>query len=224
MKKRFQQSISFLCACCLLLACAVPAFAVSEPTTEEYAYMSTDTASPQLKEKILAARYEIIHAPDARWSVDGNVYVTHADGTTEVLPKFSDVYPDWNLTEISASQEFSYATGIAPYKDLVPNLWDDEPDYYFYDTVRLAVTTASSYFCSFNAKGTEGRVRAVTLPGERWNAAVWNEDAHREDAYMPNMTKTDYLTFTTKNNVRYSVRASSPDKAGDATILVAVVE
>ena len=224
MKKLVQRSMSFLCACCLLLACAVPAFAAAEPTTEEYAYMSTDTASPQLKEKILAARYEIIHAPDARWSVDGNVYVTHADGTTEVLPKFSDVYPDWNLTEISASQGISYVSGITPYKDPVPTLWDDEPDYYYYNNVPLAVTTSSSYFCSFNARGAEGRVRAVTLPGRRWNAAVWNEDTHSESAYMGNMTKTDYLTFTTKNNVRYSVRTSSPDKAGDEMILVAVVE
>lgn len=57
----------------------------------KYAYMNLDTASEPMKEKILSARNTIILSEG--WTVDGKGYISHADGTIEVLPKFSDLFP-----------------------------------------------------------------------------------------------------------------------------------
>lgn len=221
--KLFQRFTGILCTCCILVACVAPALAAEPAAMENYAYMDINTAAPQLREQILAARCEIVYAPDAGWSVDGNASVVHADGTVEVLPKFSDLFPGWNLTEISAYRAVSYRAGADLTRALVPKLEDDEIGYYYYHSVSLAVTTSGNYFCSFNAESTMGRVRAETLPGSKWSAAVRNENTYQEEAYKGNMALEDTLDFTTVNNVRYSVRASSPDKAGDAMILVAIV-
>ena len=198
-----------------------PALDVSMMSVSELAYMDTKTASPALKDAILNARCGIVYAPDAAWSVDGTATVTHAGGTVEVLPKFSDLYPGWNLTEISNYHEASYAAGTTTSYGAIPDLKPDEIDYYFYKTdAHLRVTTTGDYIGYFNARGSRARVRAVTIPGERWSAAVRNEDTLDDAAYLGNMTVLDHLTFPTSPLVRYGVRVSSPDKSGDAAIVV----
>lgn len=198
-----------------------PTLDVSMMSVSELAHMDAKTASPALKSAILNARCEIVYAPDAGWSLDGDVSVTHADGTVEVLPKFSDLFPGWDLTEISNYHEASFAVKAAMPYSAVPDLKSDEVGYYLYVTdASLRVTTTGDYIGYFNASGSKARVRAETIPGERWNAAVRNEDTLRDAAYKGNMRVDDQLTFTTSPLVRYGVRVSSPDKSGDAAIVV----
>lgn len=69
-----------------------------------YAYMSLDTATAELEEKILEARSEIIYHQS--WTVDGQARLVHADGTIEELPEFYDLFPsDWDIPcdEVSAT-------------------------------------------------------------------------------------------------------------------------
>ena len=198
-----------------------PALNVSAMSVSELAHLDTKSASPALKDAILNARCEIVYAPDAGWSLNGDVSVTHADGTVEVLPKFSDLYPGWNLTEISNYHKASYAARTAMPYGAVPDLESDELGYYLYVTdATLRVTTKGDYIGYFTANGSMARVRAETIPGERWNAAVRNEDTLKDDAYKGNMKVDDQLNFTTSPLVRYGIRVSSPDKGGHAAIVV----
>ncbi len=76
-----------------------------------YAYLDLDTAPISLRDDILKARDVIIHSEG--WTVDGTGFVVQPDGTTTALPKFSDLFPGWDLpvwdtpspsTENSSSQ------------------------------------------------------------------------------------------------------------------------
>lgn len=91
------------------------------PTWEEaYAYLDYDSASDELKDKILKARCSIVYGKNARWSVDGSAYILDEDGTITPLPEFASLYPsDWKLADINAKYEeltqaaapFCYSTG-----------------------------------------------------------------------------------------------------------------
>lgn len=65
---------------------------------EQYAYLDLDTATSALQEKILDARNTIIFSKD--WVADG--YEAYVEDVTtgeilEVLPSFSELFPDWDL-------------------------------------------------------------------------------------------------------------------------------
>ena len=96
--KMFKKFLSILCAACLFLAMAVPAFATTTepPTVEKYAHMSLEGASPELAEKILDSRWELVYGHQA-WTVNGAVSIRHEDGTIEQLPEFSELFPGWDL-------------------------------------------------------------------------------------------------------------------------------
>ena len=64
----------------------------------QYAYLDLDTATPDMQEKILAARNTIIFSTD--WVADG--YEAYVEDITsgevlEILPSFSELFPDWDL-------------------------------------------------------------------------------------------------------------------------------
>ena len=62
--------------------------------------MSLEGASPELAEKILDSRWELVYGHQA-WTVNGAVSIRHEDGTIEQLPEFSELFPGWDLAEIS---------------------------------------------------------------------------------------------------------------------------
>ncbi len=80
---------------------AEPSALAPDEALPALAYADLDSAPAELRDAILAARCAIVYAPDAAWSIDGTAWVTHGDGTTEVLPKFSELYPDWDPAELS---------------------------------------------------------------------------------------------------------------------------
>ena len=105
MKKFLSMTMTLI----MLMALAVPAFAVdkeSDPNSEaevqeeilesasEFAYLDADKATPELKEKILEARKEIIYNTD--WVADGYVGCIRNIKTGKLikeLPEFSEVFP-----------------------------------------------------------------------------------------------------------------------------------
>lgn len=63
---------------------------------QAYAYLDLESASEEMKEKILEARNTIIFSQG--WTTEGVfAYVEHSDGTIEVLPQFSDLFPGWDI-------------------------------------------------------------------------------------------------------------------------------
>lgn len=109
MKKFLSMTMTLI----MLMALAVPAFAVnkeSDPNSEaevqdeilesasEFAYLDADKATPELKEKILEARKEIIYNTD--WVADGYVGCIRNIKTGKLikeLPEFSEVFPGWDV-------------------------------------------------------------------------------------------------------------------------------
>lgn len=94
--------------------------------TETIAYMDLQEASPALQEEILQAREAIIFSNS--WVVDGyNAHVGRADGSIEVLPKFSTLFPGWDVpvdpsgpvTPVSQGEDSSTLPEISPLSD-----WD----------------------------------------------------------------------------------------------------
>ena len=97
----------------MLMALAVPAFAVDKESdsnseaeaqeeilesASEFAYLDADKATPELKEKILEARKEIIYNTD--WVADGYVGCIRNIKTGKLikeLPEFSEVFPGWDV-------------------------------------------------------------------------------------------------------------------------------
>ena len=97
----------------MLMALAVPAFAVNKESdsnseaevqeeilesASEFAYLDADKATPELKEKILEARKEIIYNTD--WVADDYVGCIRNIKTGKLikeLPEFSEVFPGWDV-------------------------------------------------------------------------------------------------------------------------------
>ena len=68
----------------------------------DYAYMDLDTASVELKSKILEARKEIIMSES--WTIDGFFSTLEDDGTLTPFPEFYDVFPaDWEIPTVDAT-------------------------------------------------------------------------------------------------------------------------
>lgn len=74
--------------------------------TLNLAYLNADLATPEMKEKILNARREIVYSYS--WSndlVDGvclGYKVNLADQTFQIQPKFSELFPGWEVPSDSA--------------------------------------------------------------------------------------------------------------------------
>ena len=109
MKKFLSMTLTLI----MLMAFAVPAFAVDKESdlssaaevqeeilerASEFAYLDADKATPELKEKILEARKEIIYNTD--WVADGYVGCIRNIKTGKLikeLPEFSEVFPEWDV-------------------------------------------------------------------------------------------------------------------------------
>ena len=109
MKKFLSMTMTLI----MLMALAVPAFAVDKESdsnseaevqeeilesASEFAYLDADKATPELKEKILEARKEIIY--NTEWGADGYVGCIRNIKTGKLikeLPEFSEVFPGWDV-------------------------------------------------------------------------------------------------------------------------------
>lgn len=106
MKRKVCAVLSFVSIICMAI---VPAAAETEndaarqeriQAARQYAYLDLESASSEMKEKILSAREIIIYSSDG-WCADGfSGTVTYADGTVERVPNFSELFPsDWDLPD-----------------------------------------------------------------------------------------------------------------------------
>lgn len=98
MKKRI---LTVITAILMVLALCGQALAITTDSddTQLIAGMSLDTAEPEMQEKILEARNEIIFSES--WSADGvAIYIERQDGTTEKVPEFSELFSGWDMPSI----------------------------------------------------------------------------------------------------------------------------
>lgn len=174
--KRFWTVLLALAMCLAMLP--LSALAVEEPdpaamTREELAALDTTTASPELKKAILNARDLITHGEQA-WTVKGAMSIIRADGTEEKLPEFRDLWPNWDLYELSvlyrdpnyftdgfwngrSGKEFPVKLHIMDIKERSAFTYCEttgEDDYY-------TVEKGTAFLAPNNAAGTNGNVCAA---------------------------------------------------------------
>ena len=189
---------------------AVPAISACVPATvRALAYTDTAKATAEQKEAILAARRQIVYG-DQAWTVDGAMYILKADGTVETPPEFSDLFPGWDLAEIS---------GRAP--DTFGTMGSSSNFTVRYDnTVNLAPQrggTNAPTFYRFNANGKPVYAWAVSINrSDKYNIGFNNEDTGEDLGWWPGLVvesdpqKRVQAVLTTREGVRYGVRASTP--------------
>lgn len=223
--KSFRKWISVLCAVCMVLSVAVTAFAASEETSiEEYAYMDISTATPELRDKILAARCEFVYG-DQAWTVNGIGCRILSDGTKVPLPEFSELFPEWDLREISAyAHAHTTNARISSGRNEAELL---SSGISFSKAVNLPLASGSNWtgtmFYNFNGDGSPVYAYARTLPGDKYNIAIYDATDREDVSYVPNTsTGKDngaYISSSSSSH-QYEIRASAADKAGDAYMVV----
>lgn len=79
---------------------------------EAYAYIDLDTASDELRKKILAARETIIYSKS--WAADDHPsYIQNViTGESVQLPFFSELFPGWDIPTIPTSESRSTPDGL----------------------------------------------------------------------------------------------------------------
>lgn len=135
---------------CLLLS-LIPSVSATDVTEQEkldiikeaekYAYLDTETTTPDMRKKILDARKTIIY--NSSWAADGiAAYVedTETGEVIEKLPAFSELFPDWELPSNDATVEDT--AGIHPVKSIA-----------FLDRFRLANFCSLLFYETFSMCG-----------------------------------------------------------------------
>ena len=223
--KNMKKIFSIMMTLILCISLTGQAFAADALTTEDYAYMSTENVSPALRDKILAAPCEIVYGTQA-WTIGGVAYRVLPDGTKASLPEFSDLFPDWDPREISAfirtySEELSenmHGTAISPVNSMRARIGYDA-------SVNIPVATMAGQglnFYSFTGDGSEVWAYAKTIPGNKYNIAIYDDDLKEDVAYEPNTIpgKDMGCHLVSEDGHRYDCRVSSADKSGDAHMIV----
>ena len=84
-------------------------------SAEQYAYLDPDSASPELRKKIIDARNTIIFSQD--WVADGFTGYIQDVETGEILkelPSFSSVFPDWDIPILDPVTESEHTIDLSP--------------------------------------------------------------------------------------------------------------
>ena len=97
--------------CMLTVSFAAEAKKNVKDEDSSYAYMPLEDAEPELQKKILKARENIIFSTS--WSADeATLYIERNDGTVEQAPKFSELFPGWDIPETIPDQELDDSARI----------------------------------------------------------------------------------------------------------------
>lgn len=134
-------------------------------STKDLAAMDTKTASPELRNAIMLARRLIVYGSQG-WTVGGAVSEFDKEtGEVTPLPEFSDLWPEWDLNELSLSKDPMYytdtfwtgASGVN-YPVKLHVLTEKERPSYNYEWNYYAHTVSTAYLSKNNAAGTNGGV------------------------------------------------------------------
>lgn len=152
MKRLFTLMGAAVLAMCCVLQVFANEYDVTEETLvseQEYAYMDIETASEEEREKILAAREKIIY--QSSWSADNveGLYI-HPDGTVEELPKFSELFPDWEIPTVEVTEVEDALMPTAPDETVDAEVIPLTTKYYTYNPYLNSSPSSSdtSPFCA----------------------------------------------------------------------------
>lgn len=244
MKKARKVFTGFLTLIMCMVMC-VPAFATEVVTGDEsesleyhkgFAYLDLDEATPEVKEKILKARKELIYNTD--WVADGYTGYIQDVETGEIikrLPQFSEVFPGWDnpVEKITFVDEaHTHEITESESANLSPLGIGYGPD----DWVRIvnsnvyleaaSATENAEYFVKITVDpfdiGTYIRAYATALSSsETCNIGISDYDSGQSLALGTRLTLNQAITlFVGTRRPVVAVRASTYSKPGSAKIAV----
>ena len=199
---------------------------------EQYAYLDIDSASPELKEKILDARDAIIFSKN--WVADGyEAFVTNEnDEVVEILPEFSTVFPGWDLPKddvASTETDSTFPEQMNPPAIVNPlsysaSTWIrlGSKEYYL---PAASNTKDSPPFTSFTVDpydmGTSIRSYATRLTSSKtYNIGYKNATTGTSLAYRNHLTLSEKFQINNVQNIKLAIRASTYSTPGYATMVV----
>ncbi|MCI9552304.1 MAG: hypothetical protein HFE94_02075 [Acutalibacter sp.] len=92
-----------------------------DPQTLALANSDLESASSEEQEKILAARNKVIYQSSGWYADDGRIYMVYVDEERKEwheLPKFSELFPGWDLPTEQASESEQPIKAEEPVEDL----------------------------------------------------------------------------------------------------------
>ncbi len=219
--KHWKKGTPLLLALCLAASLSIPVCAVNVPAVDSIAYLDTKNASPELRDKILDARCAIVYG-DQAWTVDGAVYRLLPDGSREEIPEFSALFPGWDVSEISTYARTKWDS--SPHTvSVYPSARRASIGYEGVIDLPIALSVNLGYnFYSFTGDGSTVYAYAKTIPGDKYNIAIYDNDLKTDVSYEPNTTPgRDYgCILSSENGHRYDCRASSIGVSGHAKMIV----
>ena len=221
------------------------ALAADEPEISDeeiaLAYSDLDAAETDAeREAIIAARNKVIFSKS--WTTHGAT-VTNPDGTVQDIPDFYSLFPeDWDLPAASYSGSAkTWVSHLGPtsvfastfgdfrggnFDDYMDKIEAGEIDVLFNGNVYLHITddeTSTSPFYNFTSDGRTVECYAATLPGDKCNIGIFNEDTGKLEDWIANVGTFYPLSFpNTIAGTRYGFAASVYSDPGWARMVVEV--
>jgi hypothetical protein len=172
------------------------------------AYMNLASAPIGLEASILEARNAIIYSTP--WTVNGQCYRIHADGSTESLPEFYDIFPnDWDVPNSVDSADIGNLPSTRAYM--------------FNNNVNITAPpsdTPSTPFYTFTAGSYNVEAYAATLPGASVNIGYTNLTTGNSVGYLPYLAVNERIGLIPISGNSYGVRASTYSTTGIANMRV----
>lgn len=223
--------VAFIVFVSVLLSFSAVALAANESEnqdTQQLAYLDYDSASDEMKAKILEARKEIIFSTD--WIADGYSGCVRNVETGEIirtLPSFSDLFPTWELPVEDCSGLTSNPSGVnlnsnsRSINDL--DSWIQLLNAAYY--LPAAGNTNTSPFVTFVVDpydmGTHIRTYASSLTSsETCNIGYSNASTGVSLGYVTNLSLYQAVEVANVGNVNLAIRASTYSTPGWSVMTV----
>lgn len=165
------------------------------PKTRALAYADFERATPAQQEKILAARNEVIFSAEGWYDDQGGVYavnVNEESKTYQEVPKFSELFPDWDVptepdvdigeTAIPTSSDtfttrFNGTVSVPKYEEGVISG-------YFYTTGTIRGVTGEFYETVLSLQNcTTINLGLTDLSGPTPKSLAWHKNARAGERY-----------------------------------------
>ncbi len=184
---------------------------------KEYAYRDISKATPEEKEKIIDARNTIIYSNG--WVADGfELARVKANGTYEYMPKFSELFPDWDIPTINEKiEKTEKAIGISTFSKIK----DSSNSYYYY--LKNPTNTSTPPFCSFYHTGSYVNTYVNSLSSSQTcNIGYTNTSTGASLGWLPYLYPGESCYLGTLYLVPFTcgVRASTYSSPGYGTLTV----
>lgn len=187
----------------------------------DIAYLDVDTASPEMQEKILEARKEIIY--NTEWVADGHIGYIQNMETGEIIrevPKFSEVFPGWDIPiidEVAPAENPVVPLSLDSWIRLFSDRWYLDSASTTENADPFAILKIDPY-----DDGTSVRSGATTLSSsETCNVGISNY--YTGESYGVGMYLTEgeaFVTYVGSDSPMVAVRASTSSTPGWATMVV----